>query len=105
MIDFAAMVGTCFDTFGEAAVYTPADGPSSTVRAIPVRDDDVSAFGETRVHSETALFDVPVADVAEPASGDELLHGGVTYIVQGEPARDAERLVWRLDTRPAAVDE
>ncbi|MGE0256813.1 MAG: hypothetical protein AB7N54_19470 [Alphaproteobacteria bacterium] len=105
MIDFAGMVETCFDTFGETAVYTPRHGASKTVRAIPERADDVATFGETRIHAETAVFSVPVADIAEPASGDELLHGGMTYVVQGEPVRDAVRLVWRLDTRPAAVDE
>jgi hypothetical protein len=42
-----------------------------------------------------------VSEVAEPAAGDTLTVGGETFVVQGEPVRDREQLVWTLDVRPA----
>ena len=32
---------------------------------------------------------------------DAIVIGGETFIVQGQPLRDAERLVWTLEVRPA----
>ena len=58
-------------------------------------------FGETRIASETATFDVRTAEIADPAGGDTLDVDGVTYIVQGTPVRDAERLVWTIEARRA----
>ena len=54
-----------------------------------------------RLWSETTRFDVRVAEVANPRPGDRLVLDGETFVVQGEPVRDRERLVWTLDVRPA----
>jgi hypothetical protein len=37
------------------------------------------------------------------ALSDAILHDGVwaAYLIQGEPVRDAERLIWTVDLRPA----
>jgi hypothetical protein len=57
-------------------------------------------FGETRIHAETATFEVRASEVASPRPGDQLAANGETFIVQGEPERrDPERVVWSLDTR------
>jgi hypothetical protein len=65
------------------------------------RHDAIVAFGETRIHAETATFEVRVSEVASPRAGDQLTLGGETFVVQGEPERrDPDRLVWTLDTRP-----
>jgi hypothetical protein len=45
-------------------------------------------------------FDVRVAEVAAPRPGDRIVIDDTTNIVQGEPLRDRERLVWTIDTRP-----
>jgi hypothetical protein len=37
--------------------------------------------------------------VPDPRPGDCLVLDGVTLVIQGQPARDRERLVWTLDTR------
>jgi hypothetical protein len=100
---FAAAVDALFGdpNLAREAVYEPADGDPFPVRVIARRADAITEFGEARLWSETTRFDVRVAEVAAPRSGDRLVINGATYIVQGEPVRDRERLVWTIDTRPA----
>ena len=86
---------------GRDATYEPADGEPFPVRVITRRADAVSEFGAARLWSETTRFDLRVAEVASPRPGDRLVLDGETFVVQGEPVRDRERLVWTLDVRPA----
>jgi hypothetical protein len=56
----------------------------------------------TRIHAETATFEVRPSEVASPRPGDQLTVGSDTFVIQGEPERrDPDRLVWTLDARPA----
>jgi hypothetical protein len=62
----------------------------------------IVGFGETRIHAETATFEVRTSEVAGPRPDDQLTVDGQTFVVQGEPERhDPDRLVWTLDVRPA----
>jgi hypothetical protein len=85
----------------QTAIYTPAAGDPFPVRVIARRADAVTDFGGARLWSQTTRFDIRVTDVAEPQAGDRLNLDGEAFVVQGEPVRDRERLVWTLDTRPA----
>ena len=71
------------------------------VRALARRPDLEAEFGDTVIVSATAVFDLRVAEVPAPVAGDAIVLDGETYIVQGEPRRDAGRLIWTIDTRPA----
>jgi hypothetical protein len=72
------------------------------VRVIARRPDAIVGFGDTRIHTETATFEVRASEVANPRPGDQLSVNGETLVVQGEPERrDPDRLVWTLDVRPA----
>jgi hypothetical protein len=82
------------------ASYEPADRDPFPVRVITRRADAITDFGEARFWSETTRFDVRVNEVVTPRPGDQIVIDGTPYIVQGEPQRDRERLVWTLDTRP-----
>jgi hypothetical protein len=58
--------------------------------------------GETRIHAETATFELRASEVAKPRPGDQLIVDGQSFVVQGEPERrDPDRLLWSLDARPA----
>ena len=57
--------------------------------------------GETRLHAETTVVDIRVADAPSFAEGDGFQFDGVSYVVQGEPRRDAERLIWTAELRSA----
>jgi hypothetical protein len=99
---FAGAVDVTFAAFGIDAVYTPAGGEPVTVRGIARRPDTITSFGETRIHAETASFEVRTSEVASPRPGDHLTVDGDGFIVQGEPERrDPDRLVWTVDARPA----
>tara|TARA_R110000787_G_scaffold143488_5_gene257282 strand:- start:54911 stop:55225 length:315 start_codon:yes stop_codon:yes gene_type:complete len=82
-------------------LYIPSGEDAVPVRLIARRPDEIIGFGETRVHSETTLFDVRVSEVPEPRPGDRVTFNERSYVVQGEPERkDPDRLVWTLDVRP-----
>jgi hypothetical protein len=101
MIPFSAAVDTVFARFGVDAVYTPDGGGAVNVRVITRSPDEIVGFGDTRIHTETALFEVRSSEVAAPQPGDRLTVDGTDYVIQGEPERrDPGRLVWTLDMRP-----
>jgi hypothetical protein len=59
-------------------------------------------FGETRIHTETASFELPASEIANPRPRDQLTFGSDAFVIQGEPERrDTDRLVWTVDLRPA----
>ena len=102
MSAFAAAVDALFadPNLARAASYEPADGDPVPVRVIARRADTVADFGDARLWSETTRFDLRVSEVTSPRPGDRLVLDGETFVVQGEPMRDRERLVWTLDVRP-----
>ena len=94
------LIDTCFQRLGIEATHTPQGGGPMAVRVIAKRPDEIVGFGDTRIHSETALFDIRVLEVPAPRPGDTLIVDGVAYSIQGEPARDRERLVWTIEAYP-----
>ena len=71
------------------------------IRAIRRAPDEISSFGSARIISDTTMVDVRVSELAEPQAGDLVIIGTDSFVIQGEPVRDRERLVWTLDLRPA----
>ena len=103
MTAFAGLVDRLFadPNLGRDATYEPADGEPVSVRVVARRADAVTEFGGARLWSETTRLDLRVAEVANPRPGDRIVIDGEAFVVQGEPVRDRERLVWTLDVRPA----
>ena len=102
MTVFQGAVDATFAAFGIDAVYEPAGGEPVSVRVIARRPDMIVGFGETRIHAETAAFEVRTREVANPRPGDQLTVGGESFVIQGEPERrDPDRLVWTLDAAQA----
>lgn len=93
--------------FAHAAMAVPALWISaSTSEERPIRiirraPDRVTDFGAGRFVSDTMAVDVCVADLPEPRPGDVMVIGTDSHVIQGEPLRDRERLIWTLDLRPA----
>ena len=54
-----------------------------------------------RRRSETTRIDLRVVEVPVPRPGDRIEIDGEAFLIQGEPVRDRERLVWTVDLRPA----
>ena len=100
---FADVIDTLFGdpNMGRDAVYTLEGGVAVLVRVVARRADDTTGFGDARIWSETTRVDLRVAEVANPRPGDRLEIDGEAFLIQGEPVRDRERLVWTIDLRPA----
>ena len=103
MSAFAAAVGALFadPNIGRDAVYIADGGAHMLVRVVVRRADAITEFGEAQLWSETTRIDVRVAEVANPRPGDRIEIDGDGFLIQGEPVRDRERLVWTVDLRPA----
>jgi len=77
---------------------TSEERPVRVVRRAP---DRIADFGSARILSDTTTVDVRVSELADPRPGDLIILGTESFVIQGEPVRDAERLIWALDLRPA----
>ena len=102
MSAFAAAVGALFadPNIGRDAVYIADGGAPVLVRVVARRADEAIGFGDARLWSETTRVDLRVADVPTPRPGDRIEIDCEPFLIQGEPGRDRERLVWTVDLRP-----
>lgn len=80
-------VDATFAALGIDATYTPAGGEPVPVRVIARRPDTIVGFGDTRIHAETATFEVRASEILSPRAGDQLTVGGQTFVVRSEPER------------------
>lgn len=103
MSAFAAAVAALFadPNIGRDAVYIADGGAPVMVRVVARRADAITDFGDARLWSETTRIDLPVAEVPNPLPGDRIEIDAEAFLIQGEPIRDRERLVWTVDLRPA----
>jgi hypothetical protein len=98
----AALDALFFDgNIARDAVYIADGGTRVLVRVVTRRGDEVTGFGEARLWSEASRIDLRVAEVPNPRPGDRVEIDGEAFLIQGEPVRDRERLVWTVDLRPA----
>ena len=106
---FASALDALFadPNIGRDAIYVADVGAPLLVRVVARRADAVSDFGDARLWSETTRIDLRVAEVPNPRPGDRIEipgsgpgQAGEAFLIQGEPVRDRERLVWTVDLRP-----
>ena len=76
-------------------------GQFTKLRIIPRRADSVTEFGAARLWSETFRFDVRVSDLPNPRPQEQIQVGDETFLIQGEPVRDRDRLLWTIEAAPA----
>ncbi|MFN4102203.1 MAG: hypothetical protein ACK4GT_20780 [Pararhodobacter sp.] len=100
---FAAAVDNLFadPNIARDATWIAEGGAPQLVRVVTRRADEVTGFGDARLWSETTRIDLRVAEVPNPRPGDRIELEGEAFLIQGEPVRDRERLVWTVDLRPA----
>jgi hypothetical protein len=99
MSAFQGMIDALFSDSALArdVLYTPVAGTARTLRAVIKSPDRIVDVREMAIHTPTLVVDVRVSDVPDPGEGDTLSISALTYVVQGEPVRDTENLVWTLD--------
>jgi hypothetical protein len=103
MSAFAGAVVALFadPNLGRAATFEPADGDPFPLRVDARRADAITDFGDARLWTETTRVDLRAVEVPSPRPGDRVEIVGDAFLIQGEPVRDRERLVWTVDLRPA----
>jgi hypothetical protein len=95
-----AFSGAIDDLFADPNMAVTVTYQGCSIRALVRRPDRDVQFGDITIHAATSVFEIRVSEVESPAEGDTIVLDGETFIVQGNPTRDAERLVWSIDTRP-----
>jgi len=88
------------DLFADPNMAVTVSYQGRPIRALVRRPDRDLEFADITVHTATAVFEVRRRDVAAPQAGDIITHDGDSFVVQGEPHLDAERLVWTINVRP-----
>ncbi len=104
MSAFAAALDRIFSHADMAteAVWISADtSEERTVRAILKAPDRITGFGDARILSDSTTIDVRTGELPDPRPGDLIVLGADSFVIQGGPIRDRERLIWTLDLRPA----
>jgi hypothetical protein len=103
MSAFAAAIDNLFadPNISREATFIANGGVPQLVRVVTRRADEVTGFGEARLWSETTRIDLRVAEVPNPRPGDRVEIDGEAFLIQGEPVRDRERLIWTVGLRPA----
>ena len=89
------------DLFADPNMGVTVSYQGRPVRALVRRPDRDVEFSDITVQTGTAVFEIQRREVPEPQAGHIIVHDGDSFVVQGEPRQDAERLIWTLDTRPA----
>ena len=99
---FALVIETLFGdpNMAQDAIYTPTGGTPTLIRVVSRRADEITGFGDARLWSETTRIDLRVGEVPAPRPGDRIEIDGDAFLIQGEPVRDCERLVWTVNLRP-----
>jgi len=103
MTVFAAALDLLFADLNLAheAWHRDCEGQFTRIRVIMRRNDDVTTFGAARLVSESLRFDVRVSELPAPRPDEQILLGEETFLIQGEPIRDRERLIWTIEATPA----
>jgi hypothetical protein len=83
------------------AVYIAQGGTQILIRVVTRRADEITEFGAARLWSDSTRIDLRAAEVPNPRPGDRIEIDAEAFLIQGEPVRDRERLVWTIDLRPA----
>ena len=81
--------------------HRDSEGQFTRARGILRRPDEITDFGAARLMSDTTRIDVRVVDIPMPRPQEQILIGDETFLIQGEPRRDRERLIWTIELTPA----
>lgn len=80
--------------------HRDSEGQFTRARGILRRPDEITEFGSARLMSDTTRIDVRVEDIPDPHPQEQILIGEETFLIQGEPRCDRERLIWTIELTP-----
>ena len=76
-------------------------GAGVNVRVVFRAPDTTASFGGGRFVAQSRFVDVRISEVPVLAPGDTFEFGSTIYLVQGEPTRDTDHLIWSAEVRGA----
>jgi hypothetical protein len=102
MSAFAQALGVLFEdpNISVEIWHRDAEGQFTRARGILRRPDEITEFGAARLVSDTVRLDVRTAEVPDPQPEEQILIGDKTFLIQGAPRRDRERLIWTVELLP-----
>lgn len=74
-------------------------GAGVNVRVVFRAPDTTANFGGGRFVAQSRFVDVRISEVPVLAPGDTFEIGSTIYLVQGEPTRDDDNLIWSAEVR------
>ena len=74
-------------------------GAGVAVKVVFRAPDQVANFGGGRFVAQGRFIDVRLSEVAILQPGDTFEIGSATHVVQGEPMRDDDSLIWSAEVR------
>jgi hypothetical protein len=90
-------VDALFAKFGQTAHFTFKDNSTGEGLVIHRFPDKVIDVMDTRVHTETDLFEIRALDIEVCKAIYQITIDGKTYTVQGEPMLDQHGIVLRME--------
>ncbi|MGO4917515.1 head-tail joining protein [Pseudogemmobacter sp. W21_MBD1_M6] len=103
MTAFAAAMALLFadPNLATEAWHRDSEGQFTRITVMSRRADAVTHFGDARLWSESVKVDVRVSQLPDPRPDEQILIGDETFLIQGAPVRDRDRLIWTIDLAPA----
>lgn len=90
-------VNVLFATFGQTAQLVFDDSTTLETDIVHRFPDKVVDFLDSKVQTETNLFEVRLSDLNPAKKIVQIIKNGKTYIVQGEPVKDQHGFVLSID--------
>ena len=101
---FAAAIDLLFTdaNIGREAIWRAGgSGIGVDVKVVFRAPDTTASFGGGRFVAQSRFIDVRISEVPVLAPGDTFEIGSTIYLVQGEPTRDDDNLIWSAEVRAA----
>tara|TARA_Y100001934_G_scaffold281710_1_gene392382 strand:+ start:3355 stop:3681 length:327 start_codon:yes stop_codon:yes gene_type:complete len=90
-------VDVLFNRFGKTARLIFADETEAEALVIHRLPDKITDVFDARVHSETDMFEVRLADIPVGKTLQAIVLDSKRYAMQGEPIKDQHNLILKVD--------
>lgn len=103
MTAFAAAIDVLFadPNIGRDAIWRAGGGGAGIgVRIVFRAPDAIANFGNGRFVTQSRFLDVRISEIATLEAGDTFEIGAAIYVVEGDPLRDDDGLIWQAEVRP-----
>lgn len=89
-------VDVLFNRFGKTARLIFADETEAEALVIHRLPDKITDVFDARVHSETDMFEVRLADIPNAKTLQAIVLDSKRYTIQGEPVKDQHNLIVKV---------